>query len=148
MIRNYLAIAARNLLRHPAYSFINIIGLGDGLHYGSLAERDVRALPGLGNAPRRDRPTARLDPLRRNERTRYRRGRGLPPLHKPRANRTGRNLHSPLSLLTCLYASRQNYAYVAGIDIAWFPWREASSPCSSPSSRFTNMRLLLRGRTR
>ena len=31
MIRNYLLVAARNLLRHPAYSLINVAGLAIGM---------------------------------------------------------------------------------------------------------------------
>ena len=31
MFRNYLTVAVRNLLRHKAYSFINILGLGIGV---------------------------------------------------------------------------------------------------------------------
>lgn len=31
MLRNYLLVALRNLMRHRAYSFINIVGLAVGI---------------------------------------------------------------------------------------------------------------------
>lgn len=36
MFKNYLKVAARNLLKHKAYSFINIFGLAVGLACGGV----------------------------------------------------------------------------------------------------------------
>ena len=50
MIRHYLLVAARNLLRHPAYTLINIAGLGARAEAGPSGDRSLRPDAGYGIA--------------------------------------------------------------------------------------------------
>ncbi|MBT4098643.1 MAG: hypothetical protein HN559_24330 [Gemmatimonadetes bacterium] len=53
MLRNYLAVAVRNLLRHKLYSLINLVGLAVGLA-GTLLKETLSPAVRLSDVCRRN----------------------------------------------------------------------------------------------